>query len=83
MRQSTILVTLFLFLSITPAMAQQDPIDAGNADSIFIEIWEVNPGSGDGNVVAELYFYNDVQDVQAVSIGMSWDNPKFVMDSIV
>ncbi len=75
-------MTLCCLLSVT-ATAQQDPGDQGAADSVFVNI--IQPvATGDANqVVVNLYFFNDVQNVAAASMGFSWDNPNLVMDSVV
>jgi hypothetical protein len=60
--------------------AQQDPLDEGNADSCFFVISEPVVGLVDQVITAELYFYNDAQDIANMSTGWGWDNPNVVIE---
>jgi len=66
-----------------PATAQQNPADQGAADSAFMLI-DRPAAVGDIDLAeASLYFFHDEQNVVATSVGFSWDNPNWVMDSAV
>lgn len=69
-------------LVATPAEAVHDPLDEGEADSVFVVLPQPRLGI-DSIATVELYFFNDVQTVVGVSLAMSWDNPMLQMDSAV
>jgi parallel beta-helix repeat protein len=73
-------LTLAAF-SCPGVIAQQDPLDQGNADSILMIVSGPNIPANDSSVAVELYFYNDVQDLDAATVGFSWVNPNLQMDS--
>jgi len=80
-----ILVSAMILCALlaVPASAQQDPLDLGEADTAFFVISEPTVGAVDQLVTAELYFWNDAQNMGNVSSGWGWDNPNFVMESAV
>ncbi|RKX25660.1 MAG: hypothetical protein DRP45_05405 [Candidatus Zixiibacteriota bacterium] len=61
--------------------ATQDPNDLVNADSMLFVLSSLNSAGNDSTLVADLYIYNDVQDVITATSGFSWENPNLVMDS--
>jgi hypothetical protein len=63
-------------------MAVHDPLDLGDADSIFVILSQPRLGV-DSIATAELYFRNDAQPVVGVSVALSWTDPSFSLDSVV
>jgi len=77
-----ILAGAFILIAMfaTTGAAQQDPLDLGLQDSAFFVISEPIVGAVDQVVTAELYFWNDAQDLTSVAFGFGWDNPNFQME---
>jgi len=57
--------------------------DLGDPDSVYFHITMPESGGSDSLVIAELYVFNDVQNVASMSMGFSWDHPYLEMDSAV
>jgi hypothetical protein len=62
--------------------AQQDPNDLGEADSVYVEIYQPAPGVNEALINVEVYLLNDVQNLKSVSSIYTWDNPSLVFDSM-
>ncbi len=83
-RSAILLIVLFVQLGIatTTAMAVHDPLDAGDADSVFVVVSQPRLGV-DSVATVELYCLNDAQPIVGASVAMSWTSPDFSLDSIV
>lgn len=79
----TLLICLLL-LSAASVSAQQDENDEGEMDSVLVD-FPVFPdvATGEDNLQMDLYFFNDVQGLGAVSMGFDWINANMTMDSAV
>jgi hypothetical protein len=77
-----ILVAAFTLLAVS-AMAQQDPLDAGAADSLILS-WVHTPDveNGDSLVIWELTSLSDVL-LGSLGSGFEWNTPNLVLDSAV
>jgi hypothetical protein len=74
---------VFVFLGIASTVpAAQDPLDQGAADSILVVISQPRLGV-DRTATVGIYFFNDVQAIEAASIGLTWNSEKFSLDSVV
>jgi len=74
-------IILVLATPSLSAVAQQDPLDVGLPDSVFVVIPQPRLGL-DSVAAVELYFFNDAQPVVAASLGLTWDTDKFRLDSV-
>jgi len=79
---SPLVFFVVLVVPVLSSVAQQDPMDAGFPDSVCVVIPEPRLGL-DSLAVVRLYFLNDVQPVIGVSLGLTWDSDKFLLDSVV
>ena len=75
-------IILVLAVPFLSAIAQQDPLDLGLADSVFVVIPQPRLGL-DSVAAVELYFLNDMQPVVGASLGLTWDSDNFRLDSVV
>jgi hypothetical protein len=55
--------------------------DLGSPDSVIMIISPLILNSDYYDIVADLYFVSDAQDISGAAIGFSWDSPSLVMDS--
>jgi hypothetical protein len=62
--------------------AQQDPLDLGLQDSIFLEVSQTCVGEV-GLVSVDVYFFNDAQTIIAGSLIFGWNYPGLEFDSLV
>lgn len=70
-----------LMLMITPVRAQQDPLDLGGQDSLYLVLSQPQLGFDDTTLSVELYLSNDAQPVVGLSAGWEWDNTLLRLDS--
>ena len=80
-RNRLILLSCLLSLSAPASRAQQDPIDQGDGDSIFVVVSQPQLGIGDTALMVELYLSHDAQPIVGMAIGLKWDNPNLRLDS--
>lgn len=67
-------------LFVGSALAQ---FDQGDPDSLALEVSVPNAGVTDGLVTAELWAFNDVDDLLGVSVGFRWENDNLHLDSVI
>ena len=76
---------LILFASVlsgSAAVAGQDPLDLGSADSIMAVVSQPRLGI-DHKATVEILFFNDAQAIAGASIGFTWNSNRFSLDSVV
>gem|GEM_PF-604139 len=87
MKAKLLVMFIVLAMASAPVMAQQDPNDAGNQDSIILVIEHQPDVSGivsvDSTFTAELYFVNDMQNIVTATGGYEWDNDNVMLDSAI
>jgi hypothetical protein len=71
-----------ILLGGSTVSAQQDPLDLGLQDSIFIEVTQTCLGEV-GLVSVDVYFFNDAQTIIAGSLIFAWNYPGLEFDSLV
>jgi hypothetical protein len=71
-----------ILLAGNTVSAQQDPLDLGLQDSIFLEVSQTCVGEV-GLVSVDVYFFNDAQTIMAGSLIFAWSHPGLEYDSLV
>ncbi len=75
------LLVLFSLFGVT-AMAQQDPLDQGVADTVRMDFTVVpDANTNQLNVSMNLYLFNDVQSLNSIALGFGWLNNNLRMTS--
>ncbi len=78
--KSIVWTTLLIVVLCIPAMAQQDSLDFGGPDSIYVVCPELPEfGANDSLFTVQLWFFNDSQNVASAGVGFTWDNPNAQM----
>ena len=80
--KAKLLITLIALVAFAAgASAQQDPLDAGAADSVIVVFTHTpDVAAGDSSLVIEVYIVND-NDLGGISIGWGWTPEWMQMDS--
>ena len=81
MKLKTLLMLVAATALAVSASAQQDPDDAGAADSLILSFAHLpNLAAGDSSLVVETYALNDYT-LASMSVGLRWNTGAMVMDS--
>lgn len=80
--RTLIIVLLFGFMATSATLAQQDPLDAGDADSVVAVFNQPHLIDGIWSATVDIYTFNDAQTVVGISSGFGWDNTALALDSV-
>ncbi len=77
--KTKLMIVFFALMALTASAFGQ--VDLGEPDSVIMVITPAHVGSGDSVVLADLYIFNDAQDLASAGVGFAWFSDSLVLDS--